>query len=163
MTLAFVNHTHELTYQKVFDYLTSSLFKDAMRVQPESPRFELLYQNATLIEVEVLPWEVHPWQGAEMAIVRAYSYVTVGNSDNAQLLQYLLAENRKMRFGSFQIDESGQVIFAHNILGGENMDLLELQTCILSVAAIASSYEDQIIEQFGGQRTSSDRLNQAAA
>jgi len=33
-----------------------------------------------------------------------------------------------MRFGAFQLGNANQVLFANSILGGENMDLMELQT-----------------------------------
>jgi hypothetical protein len=148
MAISFTNQAQELTYQKVADYLAASMFKNAMRVRTDMPRFDLLYQGTTLIEVDVLPWEVHPWDDSDMATVRASSHITVGNTSVATVTHFLLAENRKMRFGAFQLDESGQVVFADSILGGENMDLLELQTCILSVAAIANSYSDIIAQQF---------------
>jgi hypothetical protein len=152
MALQFANQAQQITYQRVAGYLASSLFQDAMRVREDQPRFDLLYDNATLIQVDVLPWDVNPWEQEDMATVRAFSYITVGNAKNLDLIRFLMAENHKMRFGAFQIDSSGQVIFAHSILGGESMDLREMQTCILSVAAIANSYEDLIIEKFGGQR-----------
>jgi hypothetical protein len=37
-------------------------------------------------------------------------------------------------------------------LGGGNMDLMELQTYILSVVMIADIYDDMITEKFGEQR-----------
>jgi hypothetical protein len=157
MPISFANAAQALTYQKVADYLTASLFKNALRVYEDIPKFDLFYQNTTLVEVEVLPWEIHPWDDAELSIVRASSCVTIGSHSNAELMQYLLAENRKMRFGAFQLDESGQILFTHSILGGEDMDLLELQTCILSVAAIATTYDDMITEQFGGRKAVVDR------
>jgi hypothetical protein len=157
MAIAFTNAAQELTYHKVADYLTASQFKTSMRVHPDLPRFDLLYQNFTLIEVEVFAWETHPWTNAELAIVRSSSCVTIGSQGETDLMKFLLAENRKMRFGAFQLDESGQVLFTHSVLGGENMDLLELQTCILSVAAIATTYDNLITEQFGGHRAV-DRL-----
>jgi Putative bacterial sensory transduction regulator len=125
------------------------MFKDSMQTVPDSPRFCLLYNQATLIEVDVLPWDVHPWEASELALVRAASHITVGMYQSAELTQFLLTENRKMRFGAFQLDEAGQIVFAHTILGGEDMDLLELQTCILSVAAIATTYDDIVSEKFG--------------
>lgn len=144
MLLPFTNSVQEQTYHQVANYLKSSMFKNSMRTLPDVPKFYLLYQESTLVEVEVLPWDIHPWEKSEMAIVRAYSYLTVGSGVEADLLQHLLAENRRMRFGAFQLDEAGQVLFAHSILGGENMDLLELQTCILSVAAIAANYSTDL-------------------
>jgi len=157
MPIQFINAVQELTYTKVADYLKASMFRNSMRTQTDQPKFDLLYQNSTLIEVEVLPWDINPWDETQLAIVKASSCVTIGSQGEVELMKYLLAENSKMRFGAFQLDESGQVLFTHTVLGGENMDLLELQTCILSVAAIATTYQDLITEQFGGQRAI-DRL-----
>lgn len=153
----FSSQVHALTYTKVADYLQGTgLFKQAVRVDPVRPKFDILYGSA-LIEVEVLPWEVHPWEEADLATVRATSCVTVGSTLDSELLQFLLMENRRMRFGAFHLDEAGQVVFSESVLGGENMDLMELQTCILSVVTIADTYDDIIANRFGGQRAS-DRL-----
>jgi hypothetical protein len=151
MAIIFTNSVQQLTYRKVADYLsTSSLFKDSMQAAVDLPEFNLTYGSAQ-VEVEILAWEVHPWDTRELAIVRACSCVTVGSRINAETMQYLLRENRRMRFGAFQLGDANQVLFAHSVLGGENMDLMELQTCILSVVTIADTYDDIIIEKFGGQ------------
>lgn len=152
LPISFSSNTQALTYRKVADYLSSSrLFRGAMRAVRDYPKFDLLYES-TMVEVEVLPWEVHPWADSEMAIVRASSCVTIGSSIDIDLMQYLLHENRRMRFGAFHLDESKNVVFAESVLGGENMALVELQICILSVATIADTYDDIIAEQFGGLR-----------
>ncbi|MCU0524842.1 MAG: YbjN domain-containing protein [Elainella sp. Prado103] len=151
MSIVFENPVQELTYHKVADYLkTSTLFKDAFTGVSDQPSFELTYGSAK-IQVAVLAWEVHPWEINDLAIVRASSCVTQGSQVNAALMQYLLSENSRMRFGSFQLGDDQTVLFAHSVLGGEHMDLLELQTCILSVVTIADTYDDWIIAQFGGQ------------
>ncbi len=157
MPIPFANSVQELTYTKVADYLqTSTLFQNALRVYPDQPKFDLLYGSA-LIEVEVLPWEIHPWDAGDLATVRATSCVTIGSTLECDLMRFLLTENRRMRFGAFHLDDAGQVVFSESVLGGENMDLLELQTCILSVVTIADTYDDIIASQYGGQRAS-DRL-----
>jgi len=104
------------------------------------------------VVVEVLPWEVHPWQQADLATVRATSCVATGSHVDPELMAFLLTENRRMRFGAFHLDEADQILFAESVLGGENMDLMELQTCILSVVTIADTYDDIITQRFGGQR-----------
>jgi len=43
--------------------------------------------------------------------------VTVGTRIDAELMQYLLSENRRMRFGAF-LEAQNQVLFANSILGG---------------------------------------------
>lgn len=151
MSIAFQNPVQELTYRKVADYLVSStLFKDSFTSAIDQPAFELTYGSAR-IEVAVLAWEVHPWEINDLAIVRACSCVTRKSRVDTALMQYLLSENSRMRFGSFQLSADQAVLFAHSVLGGENMDLLELQTCILSVVTIADTYDDWIIAQFGGK------------
>ncbi|NER82291.1 MAG: YbjN domain-containing protein [Leptolyngbya sp. SIO1D8] len=157
MDMQFDSRVQELTYTKVADYLKgSAFFQNVLRVYSDRPKFDILYGSA-LIEVEVLPWEIHPWEEGDLATVRATSCVTVGSTLECELMQFLLTENRRMRFGAFHLDEAGQVVFSESVLGGENMDLMELQTCILSVVTIADTYDDVIASRFGGQRAS-DRL-----
>ncbi|MGB3135183.1 MAG: hypothetical protein WBB18_00140 [Nodosilinea sp.] len=157
MAISFVSTVQALTYTKVADYLqTAALFEDGLRAYPDEPRFDVLY-GSTLVEIEVLPWEVHPWQKADLATVRATSCVTIGSPVDRDLMHFLLSENQRMRFGAFHLDAADQVLFAESVLGGENMDLMELQTCILSVVTIADTYDDIIAERFGGQRAI-DRL-----
>jgi hypothetical protein len=153
MSISFATHTQELTYRKVLEYLTTSeLFKDKVQVMTDQPKFELIY-GSTRIGIRVLVWEVNPWDTQELVIVRACSCVTVGSSINAELTEYLLRENLRMRFGAFQLGDHNEIFFAHNILGGESLDLMELQTCILSVVTIADTYDEILTERFGGQRS----------
>ncbi|RZM82840.1 T3SS (YopN, CesT) and YbjN peptide-binding chaperone 1 [Leptolyngbya iicbica] len=160
MAPPFSNSVQQLTYQKVADYLSGSdLFQASLRTYRDRPKFDILYGSA-LIEIEVLPWEVHPWEAGDLATVRATSCVTVGSTLECELLQFLLTENRRMRFGAFHLDDAGQVVFSESVLGGEEMSIIELQTCILSVVTIADTYDDIIAERFGGQRAS-DRLPQS--
>ncbi|WP_035991395.1 T3SS (YopN, CesT) and YbjN peptide-binding chaperone 1 [Leptolyngbya sp. KIOST-1] len=161
MPISFASNVQALTYTKVADYLqTAALFKDNLRAYGDIPRFDVLY-GSTLVEIEVLPWEVHPWEKADLATVRATSCVTIGSTIDHELMHFLLTENRRMRFGAFHLDEANQVLFAESVLGGENMDLMELQTCILSVVTIADTYDDIIAQRFGGKRAI-DRLEQRA-
>jgi hypothetical protein len=159
MPISFASNVQALTYTKVADYLQSAaLFKDSLRPYADIPQFDVLY-GSTLVQVEVLPWEVHPWEQADLATVRATSCVTIGSTIDQNLMHFLLTENRRMRFGAFHLDEANQVLFAESVLGGENMDLMELQTCILSVVTIADTYDDLIAQKFGGHRAI-DRLSQ---
>ncbi|HIK43447.1 MAG TPA: hypothetical protein IGR64_01025 [Leptolyngbyaceae cyanobacterium M65_K2018_010] len=152
MALSFVSTVQALTYTKVSDYLQNApLFKENLRSYADAPKFDLRY-GSTLVEVDVLPWEIHPWEEADLATVRATSWVTLGSVINQELMHFLLTENRRMRFGAFHLGEANQVLFAESVLGGENMDLMELQTCILSVVAIADTYDDILVKRFGGQR-----------
>jgi hypothetical protein len=62
-------------------------------------------------------------------------------------MHFLLTKNRRMRFGAFHLDEVNQVLFAESVLGGENMDSREMQTCILPAVTIADTYDDIIAER----------------
>jgi len=53
-------------------------------------------------------------------------------------MQYLLSESPDALW-RISAGNANQVLFANSILGGENMDLMELQTCILSVVTIADT------------------------
>ncbi len=150
--MKFTNGAQELTYERVQDYLSGSLFKATVRTDVEQPCFDLLYEETTLVELYVLPWDTHPYPDKEMAIVRASSCVALSCGPELDLLRFLLDENRKMRFGSFQTDKAGTVFFANRILGGKHMDPTELEICLLSVGAIATRYSNIIIDKFDGQR-----------
>ena len=104
--MKFTNGAQELTYERVQDYLQGSVFKQTVRASSQQPCFDLLYQDTTLIELYILPWETHPYPDKELAIVRASSCVAIGCGPELTVLRFLLDENRKMRFGSFQTDEA---------------------------------------------------------
>lgn len=157
MSISFASHVQALTYDKVADYLKgSSLFQDTLKVYSDQPKFGVLY-GSTFVEVEVLLWEIHPWEKADLATVRATSYVTAGSRIDNELMHFLLTENRRMRFGAFHLNATDQILFAESVLGGENMDLMELQTCILSVVTIADTYDEMLTERFGGRRAIDNR------
>jgi hypothetical protein len=150
MPITFTNHTQELTYRKVAEYLTTSeLFTNSVRSADNEPKFNLLY-GSIKVGIRVLGWEVNPWETPELTIVRACSCITVGSHITPELTEYLLRENLRMRFGAFQLGDRNEIFFAHNILGGEHLDVIELQTCILAVVTIADTYDDILTEKFGG-------------
>jgi hypothetical protein len=152
MSIAFTHRAQELTYRKIASYLTTSeLFKDKVQMAEDEPKFEITY-GSTKVGIRVLVWEVNPWDTPELVLVRACSCITVGSSITAELTEYLLRENLRMRFGAFQLGDHNEIFFAHNILGGDNLDLMELQTCILSVVTIADTYDDILTAKFGGHR-----------
>ena len=128
-TLIFDHATQELTYHTVKDYLQSSpLFQCSLQIEPHRPQFHVIYGSAQ-VDIEVTNWGFHPWNtDQDMAIVTASSCITRGSIFNTDLAQYLLRENRRMRFGGFQLDEASNIWFSHSILGGEHMDLMKLRS-----------------------------------
>jgi hypothetical protein len=118
-------------------------------IETYRPKFNLIY-GSIKVGIRVLGWEVNPWETPELAIVRACSCITVGSHITLELTEYLLRENLRMRFGAFQLGDNNEIFFAHNILGGEQLDVMELQTCILAVVTIADTYDDILTAKFGG-------------
>lgn len=146
MSIPFANRAQELTYRKVADYLTASELFKTVQAADNQPKFELTY-GSTRVGIRVLIWETNPWETPDLVIVRACSCLAISNPIAPKLAEYLLRENLRMRFGAFQLGDHGEIFFAHNILGGEHLDLMELQTCILSVATIADTYDDILVKK----------------
>lgn len=143
--IPFSHDAQALTYRKVEQYLTQSeLFRQTLQPDPTQPRFAITYEGAIVI-VDILSWEVHPWEAGDLAIVKASSRVQCDVPVDERLLRGLLQENARARFGAFQLDDQNCVVFADTILGGEGMDVMELQTCILAVVTIASTYRHPAI------------------
>jgi len=156
--LSFASETEKLTYEKIAEYFSNStLFRNTVKSSDTKPRFDLTYGSAH-VTVEILPWEIHPWEERELVLVHVISGVTCNTEITPEFMEFLLRENQRMRFGAFHLGEHGEVLFSNKILGGEEMGLLELQSCILAVVTIADTYDDIIATQFGGQRASDKTL-----
>jgi hypothetical protein len=56
-----------------------------------------------------------------------------------------------MSFGAFGIDDEGDVIFEHTIVGS-TCDQKELESSVIHVARTADDYDDIIVEKWGGER-----------
>jgi hypothetical protein len=93
---------------------------------------------------------VFPW-GDDDALITTRSYVVTGIELTAELMRFLLHENAGMRFGAFGIDEDGDVIFEHSIVGS-TCDQRELESSVTAVAATADEYDDRIVSRWGGER-----------
>jgi hypothetical protein len=83
--------------------------------------------------------------------VRAWSWVVTGVENTPELLLHLLNENATLRFGAFGVDEAGDIVFQHTILG-QTCDKEELRTTIMAVISTADRVDDELVARFGGQR-----------
>ena len=104
-----------------------------------------LFMGSALVEVSVFP------SGDDEAIVNTRSYVVTNVDLKPDLMKFLLQENSKMRFGAFGIDDNGDLIFEHTIVGS-SCDKPELEASVKAVLAIADEYDDKIVEIWGGKR-----------
>jgi hypothetical protein len=119
------------------------LFGAASRALPDMPVFEVMV-GSTFAFVQVVPWQ-------EDATITARAYVVSGASMTPELQLYLLRENDTMRFGAFGIDESGDIIFQHAIVGS-TCDKNELRETVATVIRVSDQYDDLIVDQWGGKR-----------
>jgi hypothetical protein len=101
--------------------------------------------GSALVEVFVFPW------GTDEAIINTRSYVVTGTELTPDLMRFLLRENSNMRFGAFGIDDNGDVLFEHTIVGS-TCDKIELESSVNAVLEIADDYDDKIVERWGGMR-----------
>jgi hypothetical protein len=93
---------------------------------------------------------VFPW-GEDDATICTRAYVVTGAELTPDLMRYLLRENADMRFGAFGVDDDGDILFEHTIVGS-TCDKEELKASVMAVVMTADRYDDQIVARWGGQR-----------
>jgi hypothetical protein len=120
------------------------LFGGSVLRKPDRPVLGVMHGSA-FAQVGVFPW------GKDDAIITTRSYVVTGAELTPELMRFLLHENAGMRFGAFGVDDEGDIIFEHSIVGKE-CDRGELESSVIAVAQTADEYDDQIVERWGGTR-----------
>jgi hypothetical protein len=111
------------------------------------PRFYVVRQGTAYIYIQVLPWE------PDRAVVRLISQLVGGVEMTPDLALKLLRINARLRFGAFGYVAQGScVVLVHTLLGGETLDASEILSVLRDLSVIADEYDDQIFEEFGGQR-----------
>ncbi len=111
-----------------------------------------LFMGSALIEIWVFPWNI------DDAIINTRSYVVTGVELTPDLMRFLLRENSNTRFGAFGVNDRGDIIFEHSIVGS-TCDRPELEASVNAVLAISDDYDDRIVERWGGMRAL-DRIDQ---
>jgi hypothetical protein len=82
--------------------------------------------GSAVIFVTVSAW------GSDDAVIGVRAHVVIGARLEADLLQFLLLKNAEFRFGAFGLDQKGNVVFQHNIVG-LTCDKPELHASVLAV------------------------------
>ncbi|HEY9865233.1 MAG TPA: YbjN domain-containing protein [Candidatus Obscuribacterales bacterium] len=141
--MQFQSAIQEACYNKVATWMRE-LYGKFPCAREDVPGLAMVMGSA-LVEVFVFPWE------KDDAIINARSYVVTEVELSPDLLHFLLRENHIMRFGAFGIDEQGDIIFEHTIVGS-TCDKLELEASVNAVLEIADDYDDKIVERWGGRR-----------
>ena len=142
--MEFLTPIQQKCYERITPML-KELFGEAFVIADKDfPSFWLTMGSA-LIRIMVWPF------GDDESTIQVYSAVVHSIENTPDLMAYLLKANADMRFGAFGIDEDGDVIFQHTIMG-DMCDKPELKSSVLAVARTADNKDDEIVAKFGGQR-----------
>jgi hypothetical protein len=141
--MEFESQAQKECYERVLPWVTE-LFGGSVLRKPDVPVLGVMHGSA-FAQIGVFPW------GDDDALITTRSYVVTGIELTAELMRFLLHENAGMRFGAFGIDEDGDVIFEHSIVGS-TCDQRELESSVTAVAATADEYDDRIVSRWGGER-----------
>ncbi len=141
--MEFQTAMQEACYNKVATWMRE-LYGKFPCAREDVPGLAMVMGSA-LVEVFVFPWE------KDDAVINARSYVVTDVELSPDLLHFLLRENNIMRFGAFGIDEHGDIVFEHTIVGS-TCDQVELEASVNAVLEIADDYDDKIVERWGGRR-----------
>lgn len=141
--MQFQTENQEACYNKIALWMRE-LFGKFPCARPDVPGLGL-FMGSALVEVLIFPW------GEDDAIINTRSYVVSGTELTPELMRFLLTENSQMMFGAFGVDDNGDILFEHTIVGS-TCDKKELESSVKAVLEVADDYDDIIVEKWGGQR-----------
>jgi hypothetical protein len=85
--------------------------------------------------------------------VRCLAQLVKGVNMTPELAYELLRLNTQIDFGSFGYSARAQlVLLTNSLLGGETLDAAEITSTLESLVRVADTYDDIIIQKYGGQR-----------
>lgn len=145
----FETEAQKACFEKVKTWL-AEIFGEMQIARHDVPGFAVMVGSA-IAHVLVAPW------GEDQSVVTMRAYVVTNIAADAELTRFLLAENANLVFGGFGIDEAGDIVFDHAIVGS-TADRDGLRAAILAVVLAADRYDDEIVERWGGERAL-DRSN----
>jgi hypothetical protein len=135
-------------YEKVAPWM-QELFADSVVPYTLEPVFSVNLGSA-IAYTKVSPWD------DEDAIIITRSFVVTDIEITPDLTYYLLHLNESLLFGAFGLDADDDIVFEHNLIGS-TCAKEALRMSVMSVIRIADEYDDEIVENWGGQRAL-DRL-----
>ncbi|MFN3360545.1 MAG: T3SS (YopN, CesT) and YbjN peptide-binding chaperone 1 [Pseudanabaenaceae cyanobacterium] len=131
-------------YEKLKQWLQEIYHNDVYMPDDELPIFAL-HSGSAIAVVEVQDY------GDDEALISIWSYVVTGANIQPDLLDYLLRQNNKIRFGGFSLDPEDDILF-HAELIGSTCDKKEIETSVNTVLQTADEYDDIIVKTWGGER-----------
>lgn len=141
--MEFETQAQKECFEKVSPWVTD-LFGGSVLRKPDKPVLGVL-EGSAFVQIGVFPWSEND------SIITTRSYVVSGAELTPELLHFLLRENGGMRFGAFGVDDEGDILFEHSIVGS-TCDRAELESSLVAVLRTADEYDDRIIERWGGER-----------
>jgi hypothetical protein len=143
MPIQFATPVQQVCYDRVNRFLTEAL-GERYETYEDIPSFSVNVGSA-IAHIIILPWD------DDKAVINTRAYVVEGANITPELLRFLLTSNDLVPFGGFGLDEDDGIFFEHNILG-VNFDRDELLSSVTAVVRAADTYDDEIVEKYGGKR-----------
>ncbi|MDX2096611.1 MAG: YbjN domain-containing protein [Leptolyngbyaceae cyanobacterium bins.59] len=141
--MEFETSGQQACYEKIAPWM-EELFGDSLIPYEMEPVFSINLGSA-IAYTKVAPWDF------DDAIIITRSFVVTDITINSDLMYYLLHLNESLLFGAFGLDSDDDIIFEHNLIGS-TCEKEELRMSVMSVVRIADEYDDEIVENWGGQR-----------
>ena len=150
--IQFETAMHRRVYEHVANLL-GDLYSDLVAPLPSVPAFRcaLAGENGSAIAYTyVVP-------GANDVVVRTLAWVLRDVAPSSELYTDLLRRNAIAEFGSYFLNEQGDVGYAHTIVGS-TLDRLELEESTKAVATRADVDGYELQQAYGGRRAGDDVL-----
>ena len=141
--MEFKTPAQQACYEKVLPWM-KEIVGDFATPREDMPIITV-YVGSAIAQVGVFSW------GENDATVTSRAYVVTGADLTQDLMKYLLNETADMRFGGFGLDNDGDILFQHAIVGSR-ADKEELRASVMAVIITADEYDDKIVARWGGQR-----------
>jgi hypothetical protein len=141
--MEFRTQAQKACYEKIAPWM-KELFGEFAFARDDAPVISVVVGSA-VAQTAVFPW------GEDDATICTRAYVVTGAELTPDLMHYLLRKNADMRFGAFGVDDDGDIVFEHTIVGS-TCDKEELRASVMAVVLTADQFDDEIVARWGGQR-----------
>ncbi|NJK60966.1 MAG: YbjN domain-containing protein [Oscillatoriales cyanobacterium SM2_1_8] len=139
--IRFDNERQRRCYERLAAWLAER--PEAAIAPTDAPMF-ILQAGSAAVAIEVTATD------ADLVLVGVWSYVATGVRLDPDLLAYLLAENQKLEFCGFALDEDNDILLQAELL--DTCTAAELHFAVDRVLAWADTYDDWIVAVWGGKR-----------
>lgn len=149
--MEFETEAQQACYENVARWM-KELFGEQFTIQrDDTPVIAVTYGSA------VSQTGVFPWKESD-ALVNTRAYVVTGAELTRETLEYLLHRNDDALFGAFGLDDDGDILFEHSLLGS-TCTKEDLRVSVMAVLTTADEEDEEIVSRWGGQRAA-DRLDE---